>query len=222
MWEVPLETQYSQAVKNNTLAQTTNHNYHSTFMHTFKTNNSKTPQSNKTRFPEDWDRPRIKCYQEKLINQGIQQWYTCANEENDYNQPKRKLQTQTWKTTTVDPSTAKEGKIYSDICRSFPTTSSTANKNIYVTYVYDFNTILTTEMKNKSDKEMIRAFTELPKDFKIRGINSGFHLMDDEASTAFITTMKNMNIKYQEVPSSIQRAINSERSIQTFKKYFIS
>ena len=73
-----------------------------------------------------------------------------------------------------------------------------------------------------SYKETIRALIELTEDFKIRGINSGFHLMDNEASTALITTMKNMNIKYQEVPSSIQRAINSERSIQTFKKYFIS
>ena len=39
--------------------------------------------------------------------------------------------------TTVEPSTTKEGKIYSDLCRRFPTTSSRGNKYIYAIYVYD-------------------------------------------------------------------------------------
>ena len=54
--------------------------------------------------------------------------------------------------TTVEPSTTKEGNIYSDLCRRFPTTSSRGIKYIYVMYVYDYNDILTTPMKNRSDK----------------------------------------------------------------------
>ena len=39
--------------------------------------------------------------------------------------------------TTVDPSTTKEGNIYSDICRCFSTTSIRGSKYIYLIYVYD-------------------------------------------------------------------------------------
>ena len=41
--------------------------------------------------------------------------------------------------TTVDPNTTKEGKIYSDLCGRFPTTSSRGNKYIYIMYVYGCN-----------------------------------------------------------------------------------
>ena len=61
--------------------------------------------------------------------------------------------------TTVDPTTTEEGKIYSDICGRPPNTSSRGNKYIYVMYVYECNVIITTSMKNRSDKEMIRDFT---------------------------------------------------------------
>ena len=81
--------------------------------------------------------------------------------------------------TTVDHSKNKEGKIYSYLCRLFPTTSSWGNKYIYVMYVYDCNFILTTAIKNRSDKDMIRAFTSLTEYLKIRGINPYFHFMDN-------------------------------------------
>ena len=122
--------------------------------------------------------------------------------------------------TTVYPSTTKEGNIYSDLCGRLPTTSRRGNKYVYVMYVYEFNAILTTSMKNKSDKEMIRYFTSLTEDLKVRGINPGFHLMDNEASTTLKTTMTSMNIKYQLVPTSNHRENNVERAIQTFKNHF--
>ena len=53
--------------------------------------------------------------------------------------------------TTVDPSTTKEGKIYSDLCICLSTTSIRGDKYIYVMYVYGCNAILTTAMKNRSD-----------------------------------------------------------------------
>ena len=88
--------------------------------------------------------------------------------------------------------------------------------------VYDYNSVLTTEMKNICDEEMVRDFIELTEDFKSCGINPGFHLMDNDASTALKTTMISMNIKYQLVPTSNHRANNAERAIQTFKNHFIS
>ena len=68
--------------------------------------------------------------------------------------------------TTVGPSTTKEEKNYSDLCGHFPTTSIRGKKYIYVMYVYNCNSILTTEMKNRSENEMIRAFTSLPEYLK--------------------------------------------------------
>ena len=61
--------------------------------------------------------------------------------------------------TTVEPSTTKEGNIYSDLCGRFPITSSRGNKYIYVMYMYECNAILTTEIKNRGNKETIRDFT---------------------------------------------------------------
>ena len=89
-------------------------------------------------------------------------------------------------------------------------------------YVYDFNAILTIAMNNRSDKEIIRDFTSLTEDLKIRGIDPGFHFMDNEASTALKMTMTSMNINYQLVTPSNHRAKNTEREIQKFKNHFIS
>ena len=83
--------------------------------------------------------------------------------------------------------------------------------------MYDCNTTLTTATKNRSDKEMIRAFMGLTEDLKSHRINPGFHLMDNEASIALNMKMKTMNIKYQLVPPSNHTANNEEISIQTFK-----
>ena len=82
--------------------------------------------------------------------------------------------------------------------------------------------MLTTATKNRSDKEMIRAFTDLTEDLKRRGIYPGFHFMDNEAYTALKTKMTSMNIKYQLEPQRNNRANNAERSIQTFKNHFIA
>ena len=68
---------------------------------------------------------------------------------------------------------------------------------------------------------MIRDFVSLTEDLKSRGINPGFHFMDNKASTALNLTMSTMNTKYQLVPPSNHRENNAERSIQTFKNHFI-
>ena len=76
-------------------------------------------------------------------------------------------------------------------------------------------------MKNRSNKEMIRAFTELSADLKSHGINPGFHFMDNEASKALKMIITTMEIKYKLVLPSNHRYNNAERSILTFKYHFI-
>ena len=123
---------------------------------------------------------------------------------------------------TLDPRTTKEGKIYSNLCGRFPTTSIRGNKYVYVMNVYECNSILTIATNNRRDKDMIRAFTSLTEDLKSGRINPGFHFMDNEASTALNMTMTSMNNKYQLVPPSNHRANNSERAIKTFNNHFIT
>ena len=89
-------------------------------------------------------------------------------------------------------------------------------------YVYDCNAILTTAINIRSDKEMMQAFTELNEDLKSCGINTDFHFIDNEASTALNMKITAMNIKYQLVPPSNLIANNAYRAIQTFKKHFIA
>ena len=98
--------------------------------------------------------------------------------------------------TTVDPIPTKDGSFYSYICGHLPTTSSRRHKYIHVIYVYDYNTILSMAMKNRSDKEMIPAFTELTEDIKSIAINPGFHFMDNETYIALNMAMASMDIKY--------------------------
>ena len=89
-------------------------------------------------------------------------------------------------------------------------------------YVYYFNSILTTSMKNRSDKEIILDFTSLTEYLKSGGIHPGFHFIENEASTALKLTMMTNNIKYQLFPTTNHRANNGDRSIQTFKNHFIA
>ena len=85
-------------------------------------------------------------------------------------------------------------------------------------YVYNCNAILTTAMKNISNKEIIRSLTDLTEDLKCHGINPGFHFIDNEAYIALNTKMTSMKIKYQFFPPSNHRANNAEREIKTLKK----
>ena len=132
-----------------------------------------------------------------------------------------KIKTNVLFSTTVDPKETKEVKIYSDLCGRFPTTSSRGVKYIYVMYVCGCNSIATIAIKNRSDKEIIKAFTSLTEYLKSRGINPVLHFMENEASTPLNIRMTSMNIKYQLVPPINFIASNAERSIQTFKNHFI-
>ena len=53
-------------------------------------------------------------------------------------------------------------------------------------------------------------FTELTIAFKSRGINLGFHIMDNKALTAVKMVITTMDINYQLVPPINHRAKNVE------------
>ena len=88
-------------------------------------------------------------------------------------------------------------------------------------YIYGCNAILAMVIINRSDKDMIRDFSEYTIDLKIEGINPGFHFIYNKATTALKMGMTTMDINYQLVPLINHRAHNGERAIQTFKNNFI-
>ena len=110
---------------------------------------------------------------------------TTINQEDNYRYRTREenRKTNLVVCSTIYPSTTQEWNIYSDLCGIFQIISNKGNRSIYVMYIYYCNAILTTPTKNRSGKDMIRTFTELTKDLKIRGLSPGFHIMDNEAPT---------------------------------------
>ena len=59
-----------------------------------------------------------------------------------------------------------------------------------------------TPIKNKSDKDMVRAFTRLTTNLKIREFNPGFYIMYNEASPSFKNSVTAMYLVYKILVSS--------------------
>jgi hypothetical protein len=72
-------------------------------------------------------------------------------------------------------------QIYTDLTCIFPTTSLSGNKYILILYDYDSNIVLSATMKNRGDKEMVRAFDLLIQSLIIRGLKPSLQRLDNEA-----------------------------------------
>jgi hypothetical protein len=113
-------------------------------------------------------------------------------------------------------------KVYTDLTGRFPTTSSKGNKYILLLYEYDGNAILAEPMKTKEDAEAVRAYTVLYRQLTDAGLKPNFQIMDNEASAAVKSFLKQNNIAYQLVSPYIHRRNAAERVIRTFKSHFIA
>jgi hypothetical protein len=118
--------------------------------------------------------------------------------------------------------TLETNKIYSDLTGRFPTTSLSRNKYILIMYDYDINSVLSTPMKNRGDKEMAKAFDFLIQSLIFRGLKPHLQRLDNEASLALRNYITQQGINYQLTPPHIHRRNNAERAIKTFKNHFIS
>jgi hypothetical protein len=113
-------------------------------------------------------------------------------------------------------------KIYTDLTGRFPTTSLSGNNYILILYDYDSNIFLCSPMKNRGDKEMVRAFDLLIQSLIIRGLRPSLQLLDNEASLALRNYLTKQGIDYQLAPPYIHRRNDAERAIQTFKNHLIA
>jgi hypothetical protein len=113
-------------------------------------------------------------------------------------------------------------QIYAELTGRFPTTSLSGNKHILILYDYDSNIFLSALMKNRGDKEILRAFDLLIQSLIIRGLRPSLKCLDNEASLALRKYLTKQEIDYQLAPPYIHRRNNAERAIQTFKNHFIA
>jgi hypothetical protein len=109
------------------------------------------------------------------------------------------------------------GQIYTDLTGGFPTMSHSGNKYILVLYDYDSNSFLSTPMKNRGDKNMVRAFDLLIQSLIMCGLRPLLQRLENEASLALQNYLTEQGIDYQLAPSHIHRRNNDERAIQTLK-----
>jgi hypothetical protein len=113
-------------------------------------------------------------------------------------------------------------QIYTDLTGRFSTTSLSANKYILILYDYDSSSVLSDPMKNRGDKDIIRAFDVLIQSLIIRGLKPHLQRLDNEASLALRNYITKQGINYQLAPPHIHQRNNADRAIQIFKKHFIA
>jgi hypothetical protein len=114
------------------------------------------------------------------------------------------------------------GKVYGDLTGRFPIQSSSGHKYILTMYDYDSNTISTEPMNNRTDGEMIRAYTSLHKQLINAGLKPKLQVTDDECSKAFRQYLMDERIAVQLVPPHLHRQNAAERAIRTLKNQFVA
>jgi hypothetical protein len=80
-------------------------------------------------------------------------------------------------------------------------------------YDYDISIIVSTPMKNRGDKEMVRAFDFLIQSLIVRGLKPHLQRLDNETSLALINYITQQGITYQLAPPYNHLRNNAEREI---------
>jgi hypothetical protein len=118
--------------------------------------------------------------------------------------------------------TEASGRIDTDLTGRFPVTASTGNKYIFLLYDYDSNAIIIEPIRNRSNKEILRAYNKLHQYLIERGCRPLLQRLDNEASTALKRAIRDKDIDFQLVPPHMHRRLAAERAIQTFKNHLVA
>ncbi|KAL7503323.1 hypothetical protein ACHAXN_001123 [Cyclotella atomus] len=111
-----------------------------------------------------------------------------------------------------------ENTLYTDLTGKFPVKSFHGSHMLFVAYAYGPNAILTRPMRNRSDAEMIKAYTDIhDKGFKPR-----FNVSDSECSKTIKRYIREQDAIIQLVERDNHRVNAAEQAIQTFKNHFIT
>ncbi|KAL7535015.1 hypothetical protein ACHAXR_006213 [Thalassiosira sp. AJA248-18] len=112
--------------------------------------------------------------------------------------------------------------MYSDQTDKFPYLSSRGMRYIMVAYHTDPNFIFAEPMRNRTERQMIKAYNKIVKKMKAGGLGIKLHILDNEISAEYKEAIKNNRVTHQLVPpGDHRRNMAEERAIQTFKDHFI-
>jgi hypothetical protein len=77
-------------------------------------------------------------------------------------------------------------------------------------------------MKNRSEAELLRAYTVVHLALVQRGLQPILQKLDNEAPAGLKRFMQAESVDFQLVPPHLHRRNTAERTIQTFKNHFIA
>lgn len=112
------------------------------------------------------------------------------------------------------------GITYSNKTGKFPITSSRGNKYILIWYNWDSNSIKLEPIKSKHKTEQNRAFKKLHCQYMVQGFKPQVHILDNEASNAFLETVEDPHINYQMTPPKHALSKCSRESHQNVERAF--
>jgi hypothetical protein len=114
------------------------------------------------------------------------------------------------------------GKIFSDQTGRFPVTSSRGNKYIMIVYDYDSTAILAEPLKNRTEGELVRAYSRIHDYLTARGLKPQLQKLDNECPAALKKFMRAENVAFQLVPPYDHRQNAAERAIGIWKDHFVA
>ena len=111
---------------------------------------------------------------------------------------------------------------YSDQTGRFPLRSTRNHQYIFVLFDTASNHIFAEPIKNRTSKEISKAYSKIYYTLRKAGISSKLHILDNESSKDFTELLKQNHGKIQFVPPNAHRRNVAERAIRTFKAHFIA
>ncbi len=113
--------------------------------------------------------------------------------------------------------------IFTNDMGRFPVKSASSNSYIMLAYHVGANVILIQPFKSKADAHRIPAYNTIMERLKSQGISVDLHILDNEASAAYIDCITNKwKCEHQKIPPNMHRRNIAERMICTFKAHLLS
>ena len=149
-------------------------------------------------------------------------------------QPRQHIRSTQPTTTTATPTSAHPATptmevhivpinhIFTDDTGRFTPRARSGNQYIMVALHSESNAILVRAFKTKHDTHRIAAYNDLYSRLAAQHATPDIHILDNEASAAFLTAITKHGCKYQLVPPHVHRRNRAERAIRTFKDHFLA
>jgi hypothetical protein len=125
-------------------------------------------------------------------------------------------------TPTIDIQAIPINHFFTDDTGRFTPRARSGNQYVMVALHSESNAILVRPFQSKHDSHRIAAYNDLYSRLVTHHATPDVHILDNEASKAFLQAITNNGCKYQLVPPHVHRRNRAERAIRTFKDHFIA